>query len=195
MTLTACATLVKYAPATCAVVPGGIAQIFIFDSTIFDFTQAAPTGGVIAPYTAITDLGSSDKLYPVKFQRMKAKYTYKQSNTDGVSPSYEHSLHFSVPNLNQLNAQWSTLVDATGYCCGVGVIMILNSGVILVMGEGSVNTNPLTVPFYVYQDGSAGDTGEKMQDTNSAQIVLKGEYNRPLIQYTGAASTITALSA
>jgi hypothetical protein len=195
MPLAACAKVIKYAPSTCAVVAGGVAQIAIFDATLFDFTQAAPSAGVIQPYTAIADLGTSTKMYPIKFTRMQAEYTYDQKNTDGVVASYNHKLSFPVPDISMLTAQWSTLVDSQGYCCGVGIVIFLNSGRILIMGEGSVNAASLTVPFYTYQDGSKATSGKKMDDQNQNTVTLVGQYNRPLIEYTGAASTITALFA
>lgn len=195
MPLAACAKVIKYAPSTCAVVPGGVAQIFIFDSTLFDFTQAAPVSSVPQPYTAITDLGTSTKIYGVKFTRMQAEYTYDQSNADGVAPVYQHKLVFPVPDINMLTEQWSTLVDAQGYCCGVGIIIILNSGRILVMGENSVNAAAPAVPFYVYQDGSKATSGKKMDDQNANTVTLTGQYNRPLIEYTGTLASIIALAA
>lgn len=193
MPLAACAKIITYAPATCKVVPGGIARIFIADPTLLDFTQASPVSGVIQPYTAITDLGTSTKVYNVQFTRMRAKCTSKNKNTDGVSPSYTHALEFDVPDINMLTAQWSTLMDAQGYCCGVLVIVVYNSGRIMIMGEASVNAAPLGVPFYVYQDGSSADSGAKMDDANTNKVILTGMYNRPLIEYTGALSTILAL--
>lgn len=193
MPLAACAKIVTYAPVTCKVVPGGIARIFIADATLFDFTQASPVSGVTQPYTAITDLGTSTKVYSVQFTRMRAKYGYKMKNTDGVSPSYNHTLEFDVPDINMLTEQWSSLVDAQGYCCGILIIIVLNSGRILIMGEASVNASPLGVPFYTFQDGSSADSGAKMDDANTNKVILTGMYNRPLIEYTGALSTILAL--
>lgn len=195
MPLAACAKVIKYIPATCAVVPGGVAQIFIADATLFDFTQAAPVSGVPQPYTAITDLGTSTKIYGVKFTRMQAEYTYDQSNTDGVAPVYNHKLTFPVPDINMLTEQWSTLVDTQGYCCGILLIIILNSGRILIMGENSVNAATLAVPFYTYQDGSKASSGKKMDDQNQNVVTIVGQYNRPLIEYTGSLASIIALAA
>lgn len=195
MPLAACSKNIKYAPATCAVVPGGVAQIFVADATLFDFTQAGPVSGVPQPYTAITDLGTSSKIYGVKFTRMQAEYTYDQKNTDGVAPVYNHKLMFPVPDVNMLTEQWSYLIDAQGYCCGILLIIILNSGRILIMGESSVNAASLAVPFYTYQDGSKATSGKKMDDQNANTVTIVGQYNRALIEYTGALSTIVALEA
>lgn len=195
MPLTPCAKNIVYRPATCSVKPGGVAQIAIFDSTLFDFTQASPVSGVPQPYTAITDLGTSTKMYPVQFTRMKARYTFDQKNTDGTAPMYQHNVEFPVPDINMLTEQWSVLIDQQGYCCGVGIVIILNSGRALIMGENSVNGSALAVPFYVYQDGSKSDSGQKMDDQNANTVKLTGACNRPLIEYTGAISTLTALFA
>ncbi len=129
--LTPCAKIIKYINTPCAPAPGGVARIGIADATMWDFTQAAPVSGVIQPYTAITDLGSGDQIYGVQFTRQKAKYTFDQKNTDGITPSYTHKISFEVPNINMLTAQWANLVDVQGYCCGVLVFIFLNSGAIL----------------------------------------------------------------
>ena len=195
MPLTACSKNIKYAPTTCIVVPGGVAQIFVADATLFDFTQGAPISGVPQSYTAITDLGTSSKIYGVKFTRMQAEYSYDQKNTDGVAPLYAHKLTFPVPDINMLTEQWSALIDAQGYCCGILLIIILNSGRILVMGESSVNAASLAVPFYTYQDGSKATSGKKMDDQNQNAVTIVGQYNRPLIEYTGSLASIVALEA
>ena len=193
MPLTPCATIISYVPSTCAVVPGGVARIFMADATLLDFTQASPVSGVPQPYTAITDLGTATNIYPIQFTRMRAKYGYKMKNTDGVSPSYTHALEFDVPDINMLTEQWSTLTDAQGYCCGILLFVVLNSGRILVMGEASVNGDPIAVPFYTYQDGSSADSGAKMDDANTNKVILTGMYNRPLIEYTGGLASLLAL--
>lgn len=195
MPLTPCAKVISYKPATCAVKPGGVSAIYIADSTLFDFTQAAPVSGVPQPYTAITDLGTATKIYQVQFTRTKAKYTFDQKNADGVAPSYMHKVIFPVPDINMITEQWSTLIDNQGYCCGVLIIIILNSGRILVMGESSVNAATIVPNFYVYQDGSKADSGSKMEDQNENMVTLVGTYNRPLIEYTGTLASILALVA
>jgi hypothetical protein len=195
MPLTACAKIIKYVPATCAPASGGIARIGIADATLLDFTQAAPVSGVPQPYTAVTDLGTSTKIYGVQFTRQKARYTYDQKNTDGVNPSYTHKLTFDVPNINMLSMQWNSLVDIQGYCCGVLIFIFMNAGPILIMGEASVNGSPLTIPFYTYQDGGKGDSGQKFDDPNSNTQLLTGMYNRPLVEYTGTAASLLGLFA
>jgi hypothetical protein len=185
MPVTPCAKVIKYAPATCGVKPGGIARIGIADATLWDFTQSAPVSGVPQPYTVLTDLGTGSLIYGVQFTRQQAEYAVAQKNTDGVVASYDHSITFSVPDISQLTEQWATLVDNQGYCCGVLVFIVMNSGRIFVMGEASVNAAPLSVPFYTYQDGSKGTSGKKMDDQNQYTATIKGMYNRPLIELVG----------
>ena len=196
MALSACAKIINYSPATCAIISGGISSLYIFDTTVFDFTQASPVSGVVQPYTAITDLGTSSKIYQVKFERMSAEYDFSMKNDDGVSPAYTHKCMFNVPRIDMLSSQWAQLINTQGYCCGIGIIMVLNSGDILIMGEASVNAASLVPIFNVYQDGTKGNSGKKGSDKNTVGVTLTSiEYFRPLIQYTGALSTITALIA
>lgn len=195
MPLAACSKNISFVPSTCTVKPGGISQIYLFDSTLLDFTQAAPVSGVTQPYTAITDLGTSTKIYGVQFARMQAQYQATQKNTTGINAGYEHTLTFPVPDLSMLSTQWSILADNQGYCCGIGLVIIFNSGRIFIMGESSVNGVGLAYPFYTWQDGSKADSGKKADDMNAYTAVIKGEYNRLLIEYTGTLASIIALKA
>lgn len=196
MALTPCAKIISYEPATCGVVAGGISSFYIFDPTLFDFTQASPISGVIQPYTAITDLGTSSLIYPVKFEKMTPEYDFTLKNDDGVAPGYVHMLNFNVPRINMISSQWGSLINQQGYCCGIGIIMITNAQDILVMGEASVNAAQLVPNFYVYQDGTKGNTGKKGTDKNTISVSLKScEYPRPLIQYNGSIASILALVA
>ena len=190
-----CTVLTKYKQATCAGVSGGIAQIYIFDPSDFDFTQASPVSSVIQPYTAIADLTTGHKLYGINFQRNQAEYSFKQSSKGGYSTKYEHQLMFIAPDLSMLTASWNTLVDKAGICCGVGMVIVLNSGRILIIGEGSVNAAPLAVPSYAWQDGSSGSSGKAFDDVNGNTVMLKGDYNRAAIEFTGGITAITALAA
>ena len=189
-----CAKLISN-KGTCAPVSGGIAQIFLFDPADFDFTQGAAVAGVVQPYTAIVDLSEGDPnfVYPVNFQRYEAEYTAKQSSKAGFYTKYEHQISCVSPDLSMLQTQWNMLVDKAGACCGVGVIIVLNSGKIFIMGESSVNAAALAVPFFTYQDGSTATSGKKFDDANATTVMIKGDYSRPLIQYTGGISTILAL--
>lgn len=196
MALTPCAKIISYVPATCGIIAGGISKIYIFDPTLFDFTQAGPISGVVQPYTAITDLGTTTKIYPVLFEQMSAEYDFTMKSDDGVTLGYTHKVMFNVPRINMLASQWGQLIGNQGYCCGIGIILITNALDILVMGEASVNTAPLIPVFYTYQDGTKGNSGKKGSDKNTVNVTITStEYFRPLIQYTGTVASITALSA
>lgn len=177
---------------TCNNTVGGVAKVYLFDPADFDFTQAAPISQVVQPYTAITDLGEGSNVYEVTFQRDEAELSYKQTSKKGFFTKYEHQLMCVAPDLSMLQTQFNILVDKAGGCCGVGLIVVLNSGKIFVMGENSVNAAPLTVPFFVYQDGTSGTSGKKFDDSNATSIMIKGDYSRSLIEYTGDLSDITA---
>jgi len=195
MPLSPCSKNINYAPAVCGIISGGMSIIYIADATLFDFTQAAPVAGVVQPYTAITDLGTGSKIYPVLFEQMAAEYDFDMKNADGVSPAYTHKCMFNVPRVNMLAAQWAILANNQGYCCGILVIMITNANDVLIMGEGSVNAAPLTPKFFTYQEGTKGGTGKKGSDKNTVGVTITScEYFRPLIQYEGTIASIQALS-
>ena len=196
MALTPCAKNISYEPAVCGIPAGGISNIFIGDPTIFDFTQDPPMSGVIQPYRAITDLGTSDLIYPVKFEQMSAEYDYDLKNDNGVAPAYTHKVTFSVPRVNMLSTQWQQLINQNAYCCGILIIIITNSSDVLIMGEASVNNALLIPKFYTYQTGTKGATGKKGTDKNTVTVQIEScEYFRPLIQYTGTIASILALAA
>jgi len=179
---------------TCSNSPGGVAKMYIFDPADFDWTQAAPVSGVIQPYTAIADLSTDDPstLFEVSFQRDEAEYSFKQSSKKGFSTKYEHQVVFTRPGMDMLQTQWAALMDKAGGCCGIGIIVVTNDGLIRILGENSVNGDPLTVPFFFYQDGTTGTTGKKFDDSNAIVPMLKGDYSRAAIYYTGPLSDITA---
>ena len=198
MPIAACAAIRNYAPLTCTVPSGGVAQMFIFDPKVWDFTQGAATGANIggAPYAVMTDLGTSSKIYPINFTRMSAEYMCDQKNTDGTAPSYTHKWTIPVANIGQLMAQWSQLIDLQAFCCGLGVITVFNTGKIIIAGENSVNAATLAVPFYVYQDGSKANSGKKVEDQNQNIVTLTtGQYNRPLYELTWGYANLVPLIA
>lgn len=201
MALTACATNMSYEPVVCGIPSGGISQIFIFDPTVFNFTQAAPVSGAPQSYTAITDAGTSDLIYPVKFEQMSAEYDFDFKSDNGVTLAYTHKLMFSVPRVDMIYAQWAQYINQNAYCCGIGIIIVTNSVVgvapqILVMGEALVNNAKLIPVFYMFQNGTKGQTGKKGSDKNSVTTTIEScEYIRPLIQYTGTLASIEALAA
>lgn len=188
--------LVGYA-AACAAISGGVSRLWVFDNKDYTFTQAAfdPATGH-APYTAITAMTGADAagaaMLPLKFERFEVEYTYKQSRKGRFS-KYEHQLQFKMADLSQSLANWNVLLDAASACEGVGLIIQLVTGKILVMGEAIIGGNPIEVPMYVMQDGSSGTSGKVMDDFNGQDTILKTDYNRPLLEFTGGLAAITAL--
>jgi len=189
--MSVCAKLIRYRQSTCQGVSGGIAKIYVFDPEDFNFTQAAPVSGVIQPYTAISATSGTPKIYEIKFQRNEAEYSFDQSSKGGYYTLYKHKVTATVPDISMRTVQWNTLIDLAGECCGIGLIIVLNSGRIIVMGEKYVNTTELPIPFFCYQDGSKASSGKKFDDENSNTVSLNGEYNRALIEFTGGTSALT----
>lgn len=181
-----CTTFIKYKQATCQKVSGGIAQAYVFDPADFNFTQAAPTSGLIHPYTAVADLSGGDGYFePIVFMRKMADYKFSQKSKGGYAAAYTHTFTAQVSDVSMLTAQFASIIDQGAECCGLGILLVLNSGRILVLGENNVNESTLPIPFFMYQDGSSADTGKAFDDLNTNTLVITGDYNRPAIEYTG----------
>lgn len=180
----------------CKPTSGGVSRIWIFDRDDFDFTQAAADAdGNKAKYTAITlrSGATSDggNLFPVKFQRDEAEYRYTHSLT-GSSVKYEHVVEFLLPDLDHFITQWNERVDAASACCGIGMIVELNSGVILVLGERYVNGTAQR-EWKIAQNGSTGTSGRLLEDANGQTTLLTGNYYRGAYEYSGTIESLTDL--
>lgn len=186
-----CITLQSY-NAPCGVTSGGVSDIWIFDPSDFDFTQTT-TAGVKQPYTAValragaTALGGA-KMFPVKFQRKEAEFKFKHS-INGASVKYDFDIMAQLPNLSHDLTIFLQSLDNAGVCCGLGMIILLNSGKLFVIGERYVNTG--LVPYFeVKMDGSEGGSGKKFEDFNGANVMFKAEYGRMAYEYTGGVQSI-----
>lgn len=181
---------------SCGGTTGGVSDAAIFDPSDFNFTQAAAVSGVAQPYTAIalragaTAVGGA-KVFLINFQQDEAEYTWKQS-VKGCSVKYEHQLTLQLNNNSQDLTTFLQSLDAAGCCCGLGVIIRLNSGKIFVMGEKYVGGSAIP-RFTIKQDGSDGTSGKLFDDANVGNLILKGSYTRPLYEYTGTWASIEAL--
>lgn len=181
----------------CQKTTGGVSKIWIYDRDDFNFTQAAnDADGSKGKYTAIArrDGATSDggaNLYPVKFQFKEAEYKYTQS-LNGASVKYEHSLEFLISNLSHVISTWNDAVDSAAACCGIGVIVQLNSGVIFVLGEKYVNTEEIP-EWRIAQSGSTGTSGKLYEDPNGQTTILTGDYSRSAYEYSGSVASLTAL--
>lgn len=191
-----CVKLLKY-NRNCQSTSGGIAKTWLFDGEDFDFTQAAAVGGVAAPYTAISLRDGADPeqgalMFPVTFDKKSAEYTFTHSR-NGCSVKYEHRLEFQLSELSQLLTNWNKAVDAAGCCCGIGIVILMNNGKIFIMGEKYVNDEVLPVPLEMQQNGSTGTSGKLMEDFSGQTVVMLGEFNRALYEYTGTVQSIVDL--
>lgn len=181
----------------CAGLSGGVSRIWLFDGMDFDFTQAAfntTTGH--QPYTAVAytpgALLAGGYMFPLQFERNEAEFRYKQSRK-GSNTKYELETEFKTPDVGQNLLNWNYFLDAAGVCCGVGIIVQLNTGRMLVMGERVVNGDPIDIPVYMAQDGSSGGSGKLMDDFNGQTTILKGDSKMLPIEYTGLVADIIAL--
>ena len=187
-----CSKLISNKPATCNTVSGGVAVMLIFDPHNVGFVLHTddPDGGYFTLHQ-VDDIPI--ELYPVNFQRYEAEYTAKQSSKAGFYTKYEHQISCVSPDLSMLQTQWNMLVDKAGACCGVGVIIVLNSGKIFIMGErflfavgDSTIITEMKCPLVAYQDGSTATSGKKFDDANASTIVIKGEWMKSLVEFTGS---------
>lgn len=194
-----CVKLKKYDVA-CAATTGGVSRLWIFDRDDFDFTQgAADADGNKPEYTAIarragaTEVGGA-LLFPVLFQYKEASYSYTQSLNNGTSVKYEHNLEFLLSDISHFITQWNEAVDRASACCGIGVIVELNSGKILVLAEKYVNGSRIR-EWRMQQNGSTGTTGKLFEDANGQTTKLVGDFNRGAYEFTGGAAALEALEA
>jgi hypothetical protein len=189
-----CVTLKEYSRA-CGTVTGGISDVAVFDPNDLNFTQAGAINGVAQPYSAVAErVGvASPSVFVVNFQVDEGEWTWKQS-VKGCSVKYEHEFIFQLTENAQLLTTFLQALDAAGCCCGIGVIVRLNSGKIFVAGEKYVNAVTIT-RFTIKQDGSDGTSGKLFDDYNGGNLHLKGAYSRGLYQYTGTWDSILALAA
>ncbi|MFB6453714.1 hypothetical protein ACE38W_00460 [Chitinophaga sp. Hz27] len=177
---------------TCTGVSGGISNAVLFDPADFNFTQTTPDDGysAIALREGATAAGGA-KMFDFQFQINEAERKVKVSRK-GPSVKYEHELSLQVPQLSQDRTTFFQMLDAGSTCCGVGMILRHNDGKIFVIGERFVNDEEIT-KFLLQHDGSDGGSGKQFDDFNGMNVVLKANYTRELVEFTGAWSAITAL--
>lgn len=167
--------------------------MWIFDPEDFNFTSGAVgVDGLPTGYSAVALRATSTGLmYPVGFQDESGEYTFDNPLSDSGSSVFTHVATGSLTNISQaLNNFLNTLGDA-GVCCGLGVVMELNSGVILVMGEKYVDA--AAVRKFKVKMSSAGGSGKKFEDPNLANVTFTGKYYRALHTFTGGVSAIIDL--
>lgn len=181
----------------CGTTSGGVSRVWIFDREDFNFTQAAADADGNKPgYTVITRRAGATAiggalLFPVLFQYQEAEYKYAQSRK-GSSVKYTHTLEAVLPDLGQFITQWNEKVDQAGACCGIGLIIELNSGKIIVLGEKYVNTVAIR-EWRIGQDGASGTSGKLFDDENIHTAVLVGDFFRGAYEFTGGVAAIVAM--
>lgn len=179
----------------CLPASSGVAKVAFFDPSDFNFTQAAPIADVVQPYTAVAlrDGATAETgalMYLVEFEPQQAEY--KVTRATGKYASYEHELDAQLLGVNMNLTNFLMALDAASYCCGVGVIVWLYNGKLQVFGEKYVNDEEIA-PFLVINDTTNTTTGKAFNDFAGANLVLKGTYSRPPIEYTGTWDSIVAL--
>lgn len=186
-----CVTLTSY-NAPCGITSGGVSDIWVFDPSDFDWTQAT-VSGVVGPYTAVAlrtgaVQASGAKMFPMKFQRKEAEFKFKHTIT-GCSVKYDFEIMAQLPNLSQDLTNYLSSLDSAGCCCGLGLVVLLNSGKMFVLGERYVNDT--RIPYFeVKMDGTEGGSGKKFEDFNGANVMFKGEFGRMAYEFTGGVQAI-----
>lgn len=188
-----CVTLQPYSRA-CGGVTGGLSDVGIFDPNDLNWTQAAAVDGVAQPYSAVAERDGVDgaSVFIVNFQVDEGEWTWAQSVT-GCAVKYEHEFILQLPENSQGLTTFLQSLDAAGCCCGIGLVMRMNSGKIFVAGEKYVND--ATIPrFRLKQDGSEGGSGKLFEDFNGGNLHLKSSYSRNLYEFSGDWSVIEGLA-
>jgi len=189
-----CVTLTSNKNATCSNVSGGIAQLLFFDP--YDFTFDVAGGLTQRGYYSVyhqyrANFPNLHIFYKVVFQKDEANYSVKQSSKKGVSAMYDHEITFTANALSMIQTQWNDLIDKAGGCCGVGVVIIMNSGKVLIAGEKVINSEEAINPLHLYMDGTTGTTGKKYEDINGTTVMIKGTWTQLLCEYLGSPVFIT----
>ena len=188
-----CVTLQSYSR-PCGGVTGGVSNMWVFDPTDFNFTQVAARDPytVIARRAGATAVGGA-RMFPINFQAKEAQLKAKQSRT-GCSVKYYYDITAQLPDLSNDLTSFLESLDDAGCCCGLGLVLLLNTGKILIVGEKYVNT--ALIPYFeVVMNGTDLDTGKKFDDFNGANVIFKAEYSRGPREYTGGVASIQAFEA
>lgn len=186
-----CVTLKGYTR-PCGGITSGVSRIRVGDPSDFDFTQVAAGDPytVIARRTGATAVGGGN-LFPITFGDDEAELKFARSSK-GCSVKYEHTLEAQLPELSQGLTKFLMSLDAAGCCCGLLLVIETSAGKNFVMGEGYVNGARIP-KFKVKQGNSTGTTGKLIDDFSGGNLVITGEYGRPLYEFTGGSAAIDAM--
>jgi hypothetical protein len=187
----------KYTPA-CNANSGGVSRAWIFDPADFTWTQAAATAAnPLPPYTAVAlvsgaTLAGGSGFYPIPFYYLTASYkaTHTRKNT---ANKWTHTFSCMLPQMSSGLTEYIANIQSASTCSSIGLLIEDYNGIFTVIGEGVVNGTAIAQLWRMLMDGTEEDTGKNIDDDNAVTLVIKGDYNRKAVQYTGTLDSIVAL--
>lgn len=173
---------------------GGISRVWVADSADFDWTNAGGTNtcvySAVALVAGATILGGSG-FFPIEFDIYEGELKTAHS-VKGSSNKYSSTLTLQTPVWGKEAGIFAAKMQKASACGSLLFVVEQNNGRILVMGESIVNAGKIPL-FRVIMDGTESDSGKQFDDMNGSKFVFKGDYTRPLFEFTGGASAIEAL--
>jgi hypothetical protein len=155
---------------------------------------AGGSGYTSAPTATLSSSGATlaggGRMYPLNFMEYTGEYTFDNPSSETCSVKYTHTFTATLVNISQSLNNFLRIMSDAGCCCGLGLILELNSGVLLVMGENFVG-NVQQRRFKVKMS-SKGGSGKKYDDNNSAEVTFTADYFRPLMTFTAGVGAIQA---
>ena len=149
----------------------------------FNYTAVALTGGA----TLVGGAG----FFPINFNYLEGQVKTGQS-VKNSSNKYANSLELYIPIFGKEAAVLQSKLQQASSCGSLLLVIEEYNGRTLVMGEDTVNG--ATIPnFRVIMDGAESDSGKAMDDANGVKLMFKGDYIRPLAEFTGGVDAIIAL--
>lgn len=192
-----CVTLNKLTR-ECTPSSGGVSRLMVFDPSDFDFTQDEATKAytAVARRTGADGETDSEKgfFYDVKFKRKEAEFKFTHSIGGSGAPKYASEMTALYPALGQELTNFLSNMDSASYCCGLGLIVVLNSGVIYVLGEGFVDGELVDPFFEVLHNGSEATSGKLFDDLNGATLKFTAEYGRAPNTFSGGLSALVGMA-
>lgn len=185
----------------CTPSSGGVSRLLIFDPSDFDWTQDPYTKA----YTAVARREGADAANPgndpnlsgfffdIKFKRKEAEFKFTHSIGASGAPKYASELTALYAALGQELTNFLINMDAASYCCGIGLAVILNSGVIYILGEGFVNGDFVDPYYEVLHNGTEATSGKLFDDLNGATLKFTSDYGRPPHTFAGGLNALLSM--
>lgn len=173
---------------------GGVAAVWVADSSDFDWTNAGGTNTCV--YSAVGLRGGATILdgsgfFPIGFDIYEGELKTGHS-VKGSSNKYGNSLMVQLPVWGKEAGIFAAKMQKASACGSLLFVVQQNNGRIMVMGESYVNGIKIP-PFRVIMDGTEFESGKQFDDINGAKFMFKGDYTRPLFEFTGGVDAIIAL--